>query len=149
MNMVDCMLKPAVDKRFLLLLAGIVWSGAGVLLIRFALRWLYAYPGPSTLTMLSFAGGIALGSAIGLLGFRHIARGNIHRIAQLPERSCLFAFQKWQGYLLVAFMMSLGMFIRYTQLFPPLLMATGYMGIGSALLGTSYLYYRELFNLRH
>jgi len=133
--------KPAVSRRSLFLLAGVVWSCAGVVLIRFAVRWLSAYPGPSVLTLLSFGAGIVLGSLIALCGFRHIARNNIRRIFQLPEKSCLFAFQKWQGYLLVAFMMSLGMFVRHSQLLHPLLLAAMYTGIGSALLGTSFLYY--------
>lgn len=60
----------------------------------------------------------------------------------MPEKCCLFAFQKWQGYLLVAVMMSLGMFIRQSQLLHPLLLAAMYTGIGSALLGTSILYYK-------
>lgn len=123
------------------MLAGVVWSCAGIALIRLAVIWLTAYPGSSLPPLLSFGAGIVLGSLIALFGFRHIARNNIHRILQLPERSCLFAFQKWQGYLLVAFMMSLGMVVRNSQLFHPLLLAAAYTGIGSALLATSSLYY--------
>jgi hypothetical protein len=133
--------KPAVSRKSLFLLAGIVWSCAGVVLIRFAACWLTAYPGPSIPPLLSFGGGIVLGSLIALFGFRRVARSNINRILLLPEKSCLFAFQKWQGYLLVAFMMSLGMFVRRSQLFHPLFLAAMYTGIGSALLGTSTLYY--------
>lgn len=124
------------------MLAGIVWSCAGVVLLRLAVRWLAAYPGHYAAPLLSLGGGILLGSLIALLGFQHVARNNIRRIVQMPEKCCLFAFQKWQGYLLVAVMMSLGMFIRQSQLLHPLLLAAMYTGIGSALLGTSILYYK-------
>lgn len=137
----DCALKPAVGKRHLLLLAGAIWSCAGVVLLRFALRWIAAYPGSFVLPLLAVIGGLILGSMIALFGFRRIAKKNIGRILLLPERSCLFAFQKWHAYLLVVFMMSLGMFVRKTQLFPPLFLAAMYTGIGSALLGTSILYF--------
>jgi len=133
--------KPAVSRRALFLLAGVVWSCAGIVLIRFATGWLSAYPGPSLPPLLSFGAGIVLGSLIALYGFRRIAKNNISRILLLPEKSCLFAFQKWQGYLLVAFMMSLGMVVRRSQLLHPLLLATMYAGIGCALLATSSLYY--------
>lgn len=134
--------KPAVSRRALFLLAGVVWSCAGIVLIRFATGWLTTYPGPPEFIALSFGGGVMLGSLIARYGFRRIAGSNIQRILLLPEQSCLFAFQKWQGYLLVAFMMSLGMVVRRSQLLHPLLLATMYAGIGCALLATSILYYK-------
>ena len=38
-------LNPAVDKKFLILLAGAVWCGVGIMLILFAVSWLTDYQG--------------------------------------------------------------------------------------------------------
>ena len=137
-------LKPAVDRRGLLLLAGLLWSGAGLLLIRFAVRWLVELHGRPALMMVITLAGVMLGVAISLSGFRHMARQNILRILAMPERSCIFAFQKWQNYILVVFMMSLGIFMRRTHILSPIYMSIIYMGIGIALLSTSLLYYRNI-----
>mgnify|MGYP003586659298 CR=1 FL=1 len=137
--------KPAVSKAWLLLCAGGLWSIAGVMLLRFALSQLTTHPGTSTLTIISFVTGIILGGLIALIGFSRIAKKNINRIRLLPNRCCIFAFQKWHAYLLVCFMMTLGIFLRKSQLISPLLLVTFYTGIGTALLTSSCLYYRELY----
>lgn len=134
--------KPTAGKQCLLLLAGGFWSFAGVLLLRLVPGWILAYPGPRWFIIVTLASGIVLGAMITLFGFRHIATKNIRRIIALPEQSCLFAFQRWQGYLLVAFMMSLGIAVRKSQLVPPLVLAGLYTGIGGALLVTSCFYYK-------
>ncbi len=38
-------LNPAVDRKYLILLAGIVWCGVGIMLITFATTWLIRYDG--------------------------------------------------------------------------------------------------------
>lgn len=136
--------KPTVGKQCLLLFAGGLWSFAGLMLLRLATGWIVAYPGPRLFIMVTLINGIVLAAMITLFGFRHIAAKNIKRIIKLPERSCLFAFQRWQGYLLVAFMMSLGMAVRKSQLLPPLVLAGLYTGIGCALLAASCYYYKAL-----
>ena len=137
-------LKPSVDRRGLLLLAGLLWSGAGMLLISFAVRWLVDLSGHPVLITVITVAGIMFGAAISLFGFRRMARQNIQRILSMPEHSCIFAFQKWQNYILIAFMMSLGIFMRRTHILSPIYMSTMYMGIGTALLSTSLLYYRSI-----
>jgi hypothetical protein len=140
----NCVLKPAVDRRGLLLLAGLLWSGAGLLLISFAVRWLADLHSHPALIVATTVAGLMLGSSIALFGFRRMAMRNISRIQAMPERSCIFAFQKWHNYLLVAFMMSLGIFMRRTHILSPIYMSIMYMGIGTALLSTSLLYYRNI-----
>ncbi|MDD2272455.1 MAG: hypothetical protein PHP95_09270 [Desulfuromonadaceae bacterium] len=115
-----------------------------MLLISFAVRWMVDLPGSSLLVVSVVGAGIMLGAAIALFGFRRIARHNINRIQAMPKRSCIFAFQKWQNYILIAFMMSLGLFIRRTHILSPIYMSIMYMGIGCALLSTSVLYYKSV-----
>lgn len=86
--------------------------------------------------------GIVLGISIAFFGFRKVAATNIKRILEMPEYSCVFAFQKWQSYILIVVMMSMGIFLRTTNIFPRLYLAPVYIGIGSALLISSIKYYR-------
>lgn len=60
----------------------------------------------------------------------------------MPSYSCIFAFQKWQSYILIAVMMSMGIFLRTTTFFPRLPLASVYIGIGTALFISSINYYR-------
>ena len=41
-------LNPAVDKKYLIMLAGIMWCGVGIMLILFAASWLHKYNGKGT-----------------------------------------------------------------------------------------------------
>lgn len=131
--------KPAVSRKWLLVLSGLMWSGVGILLNSFAFRWLQLYHGWSLVT--SVACGIILGLAIAFFGFRKVATKNIQRIMAMSDDSCLFAFQKWQSYILIAVMMSMGIFLRNSAIVPRLYLASLYIGIGSALFISSINYY--------
>ena len=132
--------KPAVGQKWLLNHSGIIWSGVGILLNSFAIRWLRLYEGWPLIA--SVTCGIMLGLAIAFFGFRKIATGNIQRILEMPAKSCVFAFQKWQSYILIVVMMSMGIFLRHTTIIPRIYLASIYMGIGTALFISSFNYYR-------
>ena len=132
--------KPAVSRRVLLILSGLMWSGVGILLNSFAFRWLKMYEGwPLAASILA---GLLLGSIIAWFGFSKVAATNIRRIQGMPARCCVFAFQRWQSYILIAVMMSMGIFLRHTTLVPRLYLASLYIGIGSALFMAGLGYYR-------
>ena len=113
----------------------------GILLNSFAIRWLQHYEGWPL--VVSVACGIILGVAIAFFGFRKVAVKNIQRIMEMDDDTCIFAFQKWQSYILIAVMMSMGIFLRNTAIFPRIFLASIYMGIGSALFIASISYYRS------
>ncbi|MCK5071766.1 MAG: hypothetical protein KAR01_14525 [Desulfocapsa sp.] len=129
-----------MSRKWLLLLSGLMWSGVGILLNSFAIRWLKLYEGWPIIA--SVVCGLILGMAIAFFGFRKVAANNIKRIMEMPSYSCIFAFQKWQSYILIAVMMSMGIFLRTTTFFPRLPLASVYIGIGTALFISSINYYR-------
>lgn len=131
--------KPAVSRKWLLILSGLMWSGVGILLNSFAFRWLQLYHGWPPI--ISAVCGLVLGLAIAFFGFRKVAAKNIQRIMAMSDDSCLFAFQKWQSYILIAVMMSMGIFLRNSAIIPHLYLASLYIGIGSALFISSINYY--------
>ena len=134
-------MKPHVEKKWLLLISGFMWSAVGVFLNSLTWRWLEMYD--TQTAIVAHISGIALGITISLFGFSKIAGKNVNRIYALPEKVSVFAFQEGRSYLLIAFMMSLGIFIRRSGLIPKNLLAPMYIGIGFALFLTSFLYYKH------
>jgi hypothetical protein len=138
-------LKPAAKKFWLQLMAGLMWSGVGLMLFFIAWRWLIEVE-PSTEVLLLLAG-LTLATAIYFWGFSKLASKNIRRIEALPnQKPCLFAFQAWTSYPLVAVMIAMGIYLRVYSSFPHPLLAITYIGIGGGLFGSSLHYYARLFN---
>ena len=137
-------IKPAVSKYLLIGLAGLMWSTVGVMLCSMAYCWLKAV---DWLTAFPFGLlGIILSSAAYRFVFSGIARKNIDRICLLPEKGCIFAFQAWKSYLIIAFMIALGIILRHSSI-PKHYLAIVYTTIGGALLLSSLHYYRRLWQL--
>jgi hypothetical protein len=136
-------LNPAVEKHWLQLAAGLMWSGVGIMLVIFASRWLKVET--LGLLILTLPAGLILGSAIYLIGFSKLARKNIRRIEAIEKvRVCIFAFQEWKTYPLVLFMIGLGIYLRLYSTFPKPLLAIMYLGIGTGLFASSIHYYQAL-----
>lgn len=134
--------KPGAPKSWLHITAGLMWSGVGIFLCYLAYSWLK--PLPIGRAILLAAGGIVLAGAIYAFGFSKLAVKNIRRIIDLAgERICVFAFQEWTSYPLVAFMIALGIVLRKSPLPKPLL-AVMYTGIGGSLFLASLHYYKTL-----
>ncbi len=134
-------IEKGIKRDWLLIISGILWSGVGILLNSFAGRWLSAY------SRFEITESILIGSILGVLiaffGFKRVARKNIRRILNLREKTCPFAFQEWKSYVLIIFMMSLGIYLRHTALIPKLYLSMMYIGIGSALFLSSFFYYHS------
>jgi hypothetical protein len=141
MSWIDA-LNPAVPRSWLQLLAGLAWSGVGLMLGRLAVNWLLAYPLVNA--VVTGISGVLLAFLISIF-FSIMARKNVARIQELPEKACLFAFQQWYSYPLVVFMVTLGLLLRRSEL-PRNLMAVLYLGIGGGLLLASRHYYLSLAN---
>jgi hypothetical protein len=140
-------LRPAVRKNWLQLCAGLVWLGVGLMLDDFAARWLLPVALPRMLLLI--LAGLTLAAGIYTFGFSRLARKNIRRICDLPGRKvCLFAFQAWTSYPLVAFMIGLGIYLRRYSSFPKPMLAILYLGIGSALFAASLHYFAHIASSR-
>jgi hypothetical protein len=133
-------LTPAVPRRWLWLLAGLVWSGAGIVLCVMAGYWLSEAAWP--FNVLGAATGLGAGILIYRFGFSRIAGKNINRISQQPHRVCLFAFQAWRSYALIVAMMLLGYGLRHSLL-PRLVLGVIYSAIGTGLALSSSRYYEK------
>jgi len=137
-------LKPAVTKPWLIALAGLMWTGVGVMLCRIAYIWL-AIISRGIAASLGLLG-IGMAIAAYYLGFSKIAQKNIKRLCLLTERTCVFAFQTWKSYLIIGFMITLGVILRSSAI-PKQYLAVIYTAIGGAIFLSSFHYYGLLWKM--
>ncbi|MCJ7825633.1 MAG: hypothetical protein MUP44_12100 [Anaerolineales bacterium] len=141
------LLKPAASKPWLIGSAGIMWSGVGLMLCNLAYGWLLPVALPQDLWMA--LAGVLVASAIYHFGFSKLARKNIRRITDIAgDKICLFAFQEWRSYPLVAVMIGLGISLRNLLPIPKPYLAILYIGIGGGLFLSSFNYYFHLLQPR-
>jgi len=134
---------PAVKKEYLLLPAGFMWMGVGIMLCVMAFRWLM-----SSLQPLPFSvAGITTGIAVYRFGFVKIAQKNIDRIEALPGLRCFFSFMTFRSYLMVIVMMTLGISLRHSSI-PREWLSVIYNGIGIGLALSSIRYFKSYLKLR-
>lgn len=136
-------LKPDVAKVWLYAVAGLLWSGVGIFLSSLAYGWWQ--PLRFTAVLPLAIAGISLALTIYTFGFSKLADKNIRRIQAInQEKVCLFAFQRWHNYPLVAFMIALGVFLRHYSPIPKPILGILYLGIGGSLFLASFRYYRQI-----
>ena len=132
-------LNPAVDKKYLILLAGTMWCGVGVMLICFAVSWLTQYQGKGTLIF--YAAGFLAAMPIHHFGFLKLADRNLKRLLPLEEKKCLFSFITWKSYLIIIVMVTLGVTLRHSSIAKQYLSIL-YNGIGLGLFLSGIRYFR-------
>ncbi|MBI4842739.1 MAG: hypothetical protein HY809_00220 [Nitrospirae bacterium] len=130
---------PAVDKRLLILLSGLLWSVVGVMLCMLAYKWLSITSGVASLYFV--VSGAALALLIHHFGFLKLVDKNVKRISSYKEKACLFAFQERKSYLIIAVMICLGVILRHSPLPKPYLSVI-YIGFGGAMILSSIKYFR-------
>lgn len=135
---------PAVDKKFLIVLSGMLWSIVGIALCNLAVGWLSETTTRSAVWL--GAAGTVLSLLIHHFGFLKLVATNIERILSKKGKVCIFAFQPWNSYLIILIMVGMGMFLRHSSLSKPYL-AVVYIGFGGAMLLSSLKYHWNFFKL--
>ena len=131
--------KPVITNKVLLLFAGIVWEGVGILLLYLAYSWLSVTP---VINIYMYTGaGAVLALLVHHFGFLKIVDKNLQRIIQMKEKKNLFSFMPWKSYLLVVIMITMGAVLRHSVI-PKRYLAIVYIGIGLALILSSVRYIR-------
>jgi hypothetical protein len=135
---------PSVDKKILVLLAGIMWCGVGIMLISFAVSWLSVCTVREQVLFYSI--GFLAAMPIHHFGFLRIADKNLNRLLPLTEKRCLFSFMTWRSYLIVLVMVSMGIALRHSAI-PKRYLSVLYNGIGLALFLSGIRYFRFFIKL--
>ena len=132
-------IKPAVEKRVLILLSGMVWIVVGTILLTFAYSWLQTTP--ISIALRFTALGFAAALLIHHFGFLKIVDKNLGRILPMEGKKCAFSFMTWKSYLIVLVMVTMGIVLRHSPI-PKSYLAILYVGIGLALILSSVRYIR-------
>lgn len=115
-----------VRKNWLIITNGLLWFAAGFNIARIGVRaaitdgssmWLWCIP---------------VFAAFGAM-FTKMVRKNTKRILAMEEKAPLYRFLTLKGYLIIAFMMTLGFTLRGIGRLPDSFFAFFYTGLGSAL----------------
>ncbi|MEW6427277.1 MAG: hypothetical protein AB1568_04490 [Thermodesulfobacteriota bacterium] len=130
---------PLAAAKTHLLLAGLVWSGVGLLLFARGL----AITGGVVLPWSVVA--VAVGTAKALFLLDRTARRNIRRIVTTRDNTCIGGVYSWQTWMLVLVMIGSGWLLRHGSL-PAVLVGSIYVGIGWALLLSSRLAWMTWFS---
>ncbi|OGL45690.1 MAG: hypothetical protein A2161_08620 [Candidatus Schekmanbacteria bacterium RBG_13_48_7] len=133
--------KPAVPRIYLLVIAGLAWSGVGLLLCWHVYDWLKDMHG--IMVLIPVLAGIMLSLIVFHFGFSRIARKNIDRICQSDKYACIFSFQEWKSYVIITVMIASGVFLRRSTI-PKHSLAVIYLTIGCALFFSSLLYFNRV-----
>jgi hypothetical protein len=137
-------LNPLVDRKMLILLAGVMWCGVGIMLITFAVTWLSRYRGEGRL--LFYLAGFLAAMPIHHFGFLIIADKNLNRLLPLTEKKSVFSFMTLKSYFIVLIMVSMGIALRHSPI-PKQYLSILYNGIGLALFLSGIRYFRYFFKL--
>ena len=134
--------KPGVSKRVLLLIAGVMWIGVGIMLDGLSYSWLWVEK-PNSALIAAIVGFVSA-LIIHHLGFLRIVDKNLGRILPMEGKRCVFSFMPWKSYILIIIMILMGFLLRHLPV-PKLYLAVLYSGIGTALILSSMRYLRHLF----
>lgn len=130
---------PAVDKKILILMAGLLWVFTGLMLISFTIKWLSS--SAFNEQALFFSAGILAAIPI-RAGFVRLVNKNLKRLLPISGKRCLFSFMTWKSYLIIPVMVALGITLRHSSM-PKQYLSVIYDGIGLGLFlsGLRYLRY--------
>ena len=134
--------EPAVKRKTLARTAGIVWIAAGLVLSIRSIAW---FSSGEINPYILVGAALLIGILKGRFLFSKIVVKNISRIKELAphkDKVCIFAFQAIQSYLLVTFMIALGVALRMSPI-PRDILAVIYLAIGTALFISGLKYISE------
>lgn len=126
-------MKYGVTRHTLLITAGIIWSLAGVNILRIGLTcwisdtqyWLFKVCEASLIFLLFFA-----------IIFHKLYKKHTARISQKEGKHCPFSFFDVKGWAIMVFMITIGVVVRVYHLLPDSFIAVFYTGLSLALIGT-------------
>ena len=137
-------INPGVDKKILIVVAGLMWCGVGIMLVLFAESWLSEYKGKGTI--LFYLSGFIIAMPVHRFGFLKLVDKNLKRLLPLTEKRCLFSFITWKSYYTIIIMMTMGITLRHSQI-PKQYLSIIYNGIGLALFLSGIRYFRNFIRL--
>lgn len=130
---------PRTSRRVLLFIAAVVWTFAGVMLLS---RGLGMMAIDSEYYMFRLLGSIMGGVLFYWVLFTRISKKYVNRIIYLEnDRPGIFSFFNLKGYIMMAGMISLGIFLRTSGIVAPFYLSIVYVTMGIPLFISSLRFY--------
>jgi len=134
---------PRVSKHYLLLVAAVVWTFAGGMLLFRGLTINNTLPAHWEVKLLLC---IVAGLLFFMLLFNRISANHVLRITNFPiKRPSIFSFFSLRSYLMMFLMISMGITLRKTGVVPPEYLSLMYVTMGIPLLMSSFRFYSSFF----
>jgi len=135
------MLKPSAPKPVLIALGAALWGFAAYRILKMGFIFIERH---ALHHFVNYLIGIAGFVPFFMLVFRKVSLRYITRIIKLPQRRpCLFAFFDLRGYILMSFMITMGIMISHWKVIPELYKGTFFISLGLSLLASSVFYIIE------
>lgn len=128
--------KPAINKRYLMFVAALVWFFAGGMLFYKGISFMIENP---SFIEIKLAISIVIGLLFFAIMFSKIVAKHITRILNIKhEKPCLFSFFSWKSYLMMGLMISIGILLRTFKVVPMEYLSCFYVAMGTPLLISSH-----------
>lgn len=134
-------LKPGAPKIVLIALGAALWGFAAYRILKMGFIFIEKH---ALHHFLNYLIGVAGFIPFFLLVFRKVSLRYITRIKNLPQRRpCMFAFFDLRGYIMMSFMITLGIMVSHWKVIPELYKGTFFISLGLSLLASSIFYIIE------
>jgi hypothetical protein len=139
------LIKPSINKRYLLFVAAAVWTFAGGMLLFRGFSMVFKLKHLILVLIFSSIGGVLFY----LLLFSKISLKHTRRIINLKiEKPCLFSFFNYKSYILMIIMISSGILVRKSGILAPDYLSLIYITMGIPLFFSSFRFYYNGFNYK-
>lgn len=129
-----------MNKRFLFLIACIIWGIPGFIISVKGIRAYTAMPGDELWWLLLITAGV-------LAGFIGMFRGIVNRycslIAAEPDKTTVWHTFPLRGWILIVCMSCLGIALKFMPFIPAEFTASFYSGLGPALVIAAFWFFRK------
>jgi len=134
-------LKPGVPKPVLIALGAALWGFAAFRILKMGFMFVEKH---ALYHWINYLIGVAGFIPFFMLVFRKVSLRYINRIKNLPQpRPCMFAFFDLRGYILMSFMITMGIMVSHWKLIPELYKGTFFISLGLSLFASSIFYIVE------
>lgn len=133
--------KPGVPKAVLIALGATLWGFAAYRILKMGFIFIEKH---ALHHFVNYLIGVAGFLPFFLLVFRKVSLRYITRIKNLPQRRpCMFAFFDLRGYIMMTFMITIGILVSHWKVIPELYKGTFFISLGLSLLASSIFYIIE------
>ena len=133
--------KPGAPKIVLIILGASLWGFASYRILKLGIAMIELH---ALHHILNYLIGLAGFFPFFLLVFRKVSRRYVNRIINHKyERPCVFGFFNLRGYILMSFMITMGILISRWKVIPELYKGTFFISLGLSLLASALFYIVE------